>query len=192
MRTFTKIAIAVGAGVLVVGGSTATVLAAQHDGGPAGTADDRSSEVTTTSAGTTSTVSLADAVRTAQRAVPHGVPVEADLDHDNGAAHWEIDLVTGDSARTVYVSADDGTMLRTGRDTVDRDDRAAAAAHVDLLTAVRTAQRAVPDGGAATEADADFDGGRLVWEISFGAHDDEQEVTVDARTGHAGTPTTDD
>jgi uncharacterized membrane protein YkoI len=192
MRTFTKLAIAVGAGVLVVGGGTATVLAAQQDDGPTRTADSRSTEVTGAGAGSGSTVSLAEAVRTAQGEVPHGVAVEADLDHDNGAAHWEIDLVTGDTARTVYVGADDGKVLRTGRDTLDRDDRAAAAAHVDLLTAVRTAQRAAPDAGAATEADADFDGGRLVWEVSFGAHDDEQEVTVDARTGHAGSPTTDD
>jgi len=195
MRLRTTIIAAVGAGVLAVAGGTTAVLAAQHHDTTAHGTGASPVTASGSTAGSADGVPLATAVRTAQHRLPDATPVEADLDHDGGP-HWEIDMLSGGTGRTVYVDATTGDVQRVTSDHVDADDRAAARAKVDLLSAVRAARQEAPHAPAPSEADADLDGGTLVWEVTFGDDDEgngtEQVVTVDSATGHAAPPTTDD
>ena len=57
-------------------------------------------------------ISCHDAIATAQKEVNGGKPVEVELDWDNNAAHYEVELLSGDAEKEVWVCAVTGKVLK--------------------------------------------------------------------------------
>ncbi|NKS24017.1 metallopeptidase [Rhodococcus hoagii] len=148
---------------------------------------------TTTGAGTGTpdaapgTQALARAGATAVAAVPEGVLVSIEAEHDRT---WEAQVVTPDGIEHhVDVSADGATVLGTPR--IEEEDEADRAKHRDRVQAATLDYNAatavllteVP-GGAVTELDLDSANGTTVWEADvIDESGTKHELTVDAATG---------
>ncbi|MGW0701821.1 PepSY domain-containing protein [Streptomyces sp. NPDC002867] len=188
-----NLVIATVAAAVLVGGGAYTAVAVAADDGPSASApasrsvqdrdDDRDDDRAERPAGG---FGAAEAVAAALKHTP-GTVASVDLD-DDGAGHWEVEVVGKDDDREheLNVDARTGAVRADDRNDDDRDDDRAAlrATSVDAREALEAALRSHP-GATVTSADFDDDGGDR-WEVELhegkGA-DDEAEVTVDARTG---------
>ncbi|MES9605891.1 PepSY domain-containing protein [Actinomadura sp. NPDC000929] len=174
----------VAAGALAAGGATAAIAAA--DGGEG---DSPSGEKPARTA-----VSLAQAADAALKTVP-GKVREIELEVEDGATVWEVEVLTGDgAARKVVVDSGSGKVAADRPEKGDDDKGEATAlsgAKTSVADAAAAALKAVP--GHATSAGFDRDGGRAVWEVDVtGSDGSEHEVTVDDATGKAAAQKGDD
>lgn len=171
-----KIVIAAVTAAVLVGGGTATAVAF---------ADDHDSRDAGSGAG--SRVTAGDAASSAVRAVP-GTVTEAELDDEDGALVWELDVYGSDQAwHDVTVDAGNGKVLgkHTDDDNDDNDDRdrhAPRSAPVTLDAAVAAALKASP--GTVTSVELDGHGGKAVrWEVDVRGKDGRaHELNVDAKS----------
>lgn len=172
-----KIAIAaVTAAVLVAGGTATAVAFADDDGREAG-------------GGAAARVSVGDAASSAVRSVP-GTVTETELDDEDGALVWELDVYGSDKVwHDVTVDADDGKVLgkHTDDDNDDRDRHAPRSAAVTLDAAVAAALKEHPGTVTSVELDGhrgDGHRGEAVrWEVDVRGKDGkEHELNVDAKS----------
>lgn len=167
-----KIAIAaVTAAVLVAGGTATAVALADDDGRD-------------TDGGAAARVSVGDAASSAVRAVP-GTVTGAELDEEDGALVWELDVYGSDKGRhDVTVDAGNGKLLgkHTDDDPDDRDRHAPRSAAVTLDAAVAAALKESP--GTVTSVELDGHRGNAVrWEVDVRGEDGkEHELNVDAES----------
>lgn len=169
-----KIVIAAVTAAVLVGGGTATAvaLADDHDSRDAGS-------------GVAARVTAGDAASSAVRAVP-GTVTEAELDDEDGALVWELDVYGSDRVwHDVTVDAGNGKVLgkHTDDDNDDRDRHAPRSAPVTLDAAVAAALKASP--GTVTSVELDGHGGKAVrWEVDVRGKDGRaHELNVDAKSG---------
>ncbi|MEW2179115.1 PepSY domain-containing protein [Streptomyces sp. NPDC005406] len=161
---------AVTAAVLVGGGAATAVAFADDDGREA--------------SGGTARVSAQDAASSAVRAVP-GTVTEAELDDEDGALVWELDVYGSDKVwHDVTVDAADGEVRgkRASDDNDDRDRHAPRPAAVTLDAAVAAAVEASP--GTVTAVELDGHQGKAVrWEVDVRGKDGRaHELNVDAKS----------
>ncbi|MDQ1008248.1 putative membrane protein YkoI [Streptomyces sp. V4I23] len=191
-----NLVIATVAAAVLVGGGAYTAVAVSADDSPSASApasrsvqnrnDDRDDDRAERPAGG---FGAAEAVAAALKHTP-GTVASVDLD-DDGAGHWEVEVVGRDDDREheLKVDARTGAVRADDRNDDDRDDRdddraALRAASVDAREALEAALRSHP-GATVTSVDFDDDGGDH-WEVELHegkGSDDEAEVMVDARTG---------
>ncbi|UYQ64439.1 PepSY domain-containing protein [Streptomyces peucetius] len=180
-----NLVIATVAAAVLVGGGTYTAAALASDDAPASTAsrsaqdrnDDRAAERPAGS------ITATEAVTAALKHTPGAVD-SVDLD-DDGAAHWEVEVVgKDDREHELKVDAKSGALREDDDDDRDDDgdrdddDRAALrAASVDAREAARAALKAHP-GATVTSVDFDDDAAAH-WEVELG---DGKEVSVDAKS----------
>jgi uncharacterized membrane protein YkoI len=188
-----NIVIATVAAAALIGGSTATALAAGVDSdtstrqssGPAsngtvqntsvrdddgardddGTRDDDAAQVKSAK------VSAADAITAALNSTP-GTAVSADLDDDDkGTVAWEVDVLgKGDAWHSVRVDPGTGKVL--GSHTEHEDDTAQVrAALKGSSTSAAEAARAAAAKGTVTSIDLDEDGSTHAWEAETRSSD---------------------
>lgn len=166
-----KIAIAaVTAAVLVAGGTATAVAFADDDGRAAGRG------------AATARVSVGDAVSSAVRAVP-GTVTEAELDDEDGALVWELDVYGSDKVwHDVTVDAGSGKVLGKHTSDDDRDRHAPLSAPVTLDAAVAAALKSAP--GTVTSVELDGHRGKAVrWEVDVRGKDGTaHELDVDAKS----------
>lgn len=167
-----KIVIAAVTAAVLVGGTAATAVAfADDDGRGAGSG--------------TARVSAGDAASSAVRAVP-GTVTEAELDDEDGALAWELDVYGSDKVwHDVTVDAGNGKVLgkHTSDDHDDRDRHAPRSAPVTLDAAAAAALKTSP--GTVTSVELDGHGGEAVrWEVDVRGKDGRaHELNVDAKSG---------
>ncbi|MFI6947601.1 PepSY domain-containing protein [Streptomyces sp. NPDC050422] len=178
-----KIVIAAVTAAVLVGGGTATAVAFadDHDSRDAGS-------------GAAARVSAGDAASSAVRAVP-GTVTEAELDDEDGALVWELDVYGSDKVwHDVTVDAGSGKVLgkHTSDDNDDRDRHAPRSAPVTLDAAVAAALRASP--GTVTSVELDGHHGEAVrWEVDVRGKDGRaHELNVDAKSAAATVDRSDD
>ncbi|MFF3290587.1 PepSY domain-containing protein [Streptomyces sp. NPDC003023] len=189
----------VAAAVLVGGGTYTAAALSSDDTSPARVSaplardddrDDRDDRQDRADAAPSGPITAAQAVTAALKHTP-GTVESVDLD-DDGADHWEVDVIGkgGDREHELEVDAKTGAVREDADDDRnddrndddrDDDDRAALrAASVDAREAAETALKAHP-GTTVTSVDLDDDGAG--WEVELrdgkGA---ERELTVDAKS----------
>ena len=147
----------------------------------------------TTSAGLLASIMVApeDAASTALATVASSRVLRIDLDREQGALVWDVDVVTSDDKREVIVDAKTGTVLANRVDDDDSDDSADVAedrrlldaATVDHAAALQMAVAEVPQG-RVVDLDLDEDDGSVEWDIEVIAPDHaKHELTINALTG---------
>ncbi|MEV5793113.1 MULTISPECIES: PepSY domain-containing protein [unclassified Streptomyces] len=169
-----NIVIATVAAAALIAGGTATSLAVTGDGTTAPTtrssgqpgADDRRDDkaVEGTNGAGGKAVTAQDAIARALEHTP-GTAVGAELDDENGAVVWEVEVVGRDGTwHDVRVSPAAGTVL--GSRTEHEDDAARVRAALDgtSVSAVEAA-RAAAAKGRVTEIDLDVDRGTPAWKV---------------------------
>ncbi|MEU8640326.1 PepSY domain-containing protein [Streptomyces sp. NPDC048674] len=169
-----NIVIATVAAAALIAGGTATSLAVTGDGTTAPTtrssgqpgADDRRDDkaVEGTNGAGGKAVTAQDAIARALEHTP-GTAVGAELDDENGAVVWEVEVVGRDGTwHDVRVSPAAGTVL--GSRTEHEDDAARVRAALDgtSVSAVEAA-RAAAAKGKVTEIDLDVDRGTPAWKV---------------------------
>ncbi|MFI6964797.1 PepSY domain-containing protein [Streptomyces sp. NPDC050255] len=168
-----KIVIAAVTAAVLVGGTAAAAVAIadDNDGRAAGSS--------------TARVSAGEAAASAVRAVPGSV-TEAELDDEDGALVWELDVYGSDRVwHDVTVDAGNGKVLgkHTSDDNDDRDRHAPRSAPVTLDAAAAAALKTSP--GTVTSVELDGHDGRAVrWEVDVRGKDGrEHELNVDAKSG---------
>lgn len=169
-----KIVIAAVTAAVLVGGGTATAVAF---------ADDHDSR--DTGRGTAARVSAGDAASSAVRAVP-GTVTEAELDDEDGALVWELDVYGTDKVwHDVTVDAGNGKVLgkhTSDDDNDDRDRHAPRSAPVTLDAAVTAALKVSPGTVTSVELDG-HRGGAVRWEVDVRGKDGKaHELNVDAKS----------
>ncbi|MFE9853948.1 PepSY domain-containing protein [Streptomyces sp. NPDC005780] len=169
-----KIVIAAVTAAVLVGGGTATAVAFADDN------DSRDA-----GSGAAARVSAGDAASSAVRAVP-GTVTEAELDDEDGAPVWELDVYGSDKVwHDVTVDAGNGKVLgkHTSDDHDDRGRHAPRSAPVTLDAAAAAALRTSP--GTVTSVELDGHGGKAVrWEVDVRGKDGRaHELNVDAKSG---------
>lgn len=169
-----KIVIAAVTAAVLVGGTAAAAVAFadDHDSRDAGS-------------GAAARVTAGDAASSAVRAVP-GTVTEAELDDEDGALVWELDVYGSDRVwHDVTVDAGNGKVLgkHTSDDNDDRDRHAPRSAPVTLDAAAAAALRTSP--GTVTSVELDGHDGRAVrWEVDVRGKDGRaHELNVDAKSG---------
>lgn len=125
-----------------------------------------------------STVTVRQAIKTAQQHVPHATLLSAEQDEDNGHVVWDVSLLTrGGKERDLNIDAGNAKVLSNRVDTDDGDDREdhaedralARATHVTPSDALRTAERKVPSG-TVTSLDLDDRNDQPIWEVELATH----------------------
>ena len=110
-----------------------------------------------------------------------GIIVAVDADDDDRT--WEVDVVVGEGAKELDVTAD-GDITETDRESDPEDVQKAKDAEVTAQQALDTAREG-RDGVTLDEMDLDDDNGTLQWEVGFDREDgsDGPEVEIDATSG---------
>ncbi|MET7826222.1 PepSY domain-containing protein [Streptomyces sp. NPDC005386] len=169
-----NIVIATVAAAALIAGGTATSLAVTGDGTTAPTtrssgqpgADDRRDDkaVEGTNGAGGKAVTAQDAIARALQHTP-GTAVGAELDDENGAVVWEVEVVGRDGTwHDVRVSPAAGTVL--GSRTEHEDDAARVRAALDgTSVSAAEAARAAAAKGRVTEIDLDVDRGTPAWKV---------------------------
>ncbi|MFF2096177.1 PepSY domain-containing protein [Streptomyces sp. NPDC058202] len=169
-----NIVIATVAAAALIAGGTATSLAVTGDGTTAPTtrssgqpgADDRRDDkaVEGTDGAGGKAVTAQDAIARALEHTP-GTAVGAELDDENGAVVWEVEVVGHDGTwHDVRVSPAAGTVL--GSRTEHEDDAARVRAALDgTSVSAAEAARAAAAKGRVTEIDLDVDRGTPAWKV---------------------------
>lgn len=169
-----NIVIATVAAAALIAGGTATSLAVTGDGSTAPTtrssgqpgADDRRDDkaVEGTNGAGGKAVTAQDAIARALEHTP-GTAVGAELDDENGAVVWEVEVVGRDGTwHDVRVSPAAGTVL--GSRTDHEDDAARVRAALDRTSvSAAEAARAAAAKGRVTEIDLDVDRGTPAWKV---------------------------
>ncbi|WP_323179337.1 MULTISPECIES: PepSY domain-containing protein [unclassified Streptomyces] len=169
-----NIVIATVAAAALIAGGTATSLAVTGDGTTAPTtrssgqpgADDRRDDkaVEGTNGAGGKAVTAQDAIARALEHTP-GTAVGAELDDENGAVVWEVEVVGRDGTwHDVRVSPAAGTVL--GSRTEHEDDAARVRAALDgTSVSAAEAARAAAAKGRVTEIDLDVDRGTPAWKV---------------------------
>lgn len=169
-----NIVIATVAAAALIAGGTATSLAVTGDGTTAPTprssgqpgADDRRDDkaVEGTNGAGGKAVTAQDAIARALEHTP-GTAVGAELDDENGAVVWEVEVVGADGTwHDVRVSPAAGTVL--GSRTEHEDDAARVRAVLDgTSVSAAEAARAAAAKGRVTEIDLDVDRGTPAWKV---------------------------
>ncbi|MFG3169687.1 PepSY domain-containing protein [Streptomyces sp. NPDC048200] len=183
-----NIVIATVAAAALIAGGTATSLAVTGDGTTAPTtrssgqpgADDRRDDkaVEGTNGAGGKAVTAQDAIARALEHTP-GTAVGAELDDENGAVVWEVEVVGRDGTwHDVRVSPAAGTVL--GSRTEHEDDAARVRAALDgTSVSAAEAARAAAAKGRVTEIDLDVDRGTPAWKVeTLTSHGVEQEWRV--------------
>ncbi|MYT97517.1 MULTISPECIES: PepSY domain-containing protein [unclassified Streptomyces] len=199
---------AITAAVLIGGTAAATVAFADDDGDrrpatatqqPTTTGqdtddrDDDRNDDRSPATGTTTTITLDQAVAAALKSVP-GTVTEAELDDDDddhgGRTVWELDVHGSDKKwHDVTVDATTGKVLKTRQDddNDDRDRHAPRSAPVTLNAAADAALKSAPGRITSIDLDDDDDGRRgnvLRWDVDITGKDGKHhELKVDAKTG---------
>ncbi|MYT35308.1 peptidase M4 [Streptomyces sp. SID8356] len=205
---------AITAAVLIGGTAAATVAFADDDGDrrPATTTqqptttgqdtddrddrDDNRTDDRSPATGTTTTITLDQAVAAALKSVP-GTVTEAELDDDDddhgGRTVWELDVHGSDKKwHDVTVDATTGKVLKTRQDddNDDRDRHAPRSAPVTLNAAADAALKTAPGRITSIDLDDDDDdddgrrGNVLRWDVDITGKDGRHhELKVDAKTG---------
>ncbi len=139
-------------------------------------------------------VTAADAIRAALAKTP-GTAVSAELDEEDGALVWGVDILKGDTWHDVEVDPGTGKVLGSwidqddDGDAGDDGDDAADAARVNAAlkgasTSAEDAARAGAAKGKVTSVDLDDDGKAGAWGVeTTGAKGAESEWHVDLKTG---------
>lgn len=138
-------------------------------------------------------LSLEQAIETALKELPEGKAVEAELELEEGAAVYEVEILAGGKHMMVAIDATDGTVKGVEEEAEETEDEAeceeelaetgAAQAKLTLSQALAAALEQFP-GGKAFEAEAERKEDKLVFEIELLAADNRiMEVEVDAATG---------
>ena len=109
-----------------------------------------------------------------------GVPVKAEVEREDGSSVYSIQLALGDRTREVELDLSSGRVLE---DEVEPGDKSAliAALKVPLTVAIEKALEAVP--GRPVEAEAEFEGGKVVIEVSIIAGSAVRKIVVDGGSG---------
>ncbi|MFC8969247.1 PepSY domain-containing protein [Streptomyces sp. NPDC057094] len=169
-----NIVIATVAAAALIAGGTATSLAVTGNGTTAPTtrssgqpgADDRRDDkaVEGTDGAGGKAVTAQDAIARALEHTP-GTAVGAELDDENGAVVWEVEVVGRDGTwHDVRVSPAAGTVL--GSRTEHEDDAARVRAALDgTSVSAAEAARAAAAKGRVTEIDLDVDRGTPAWKV---------------------------
>ncbi|WP_326657914.1 PepSY domain-containing protein [Streptomyces sp. NBC_00385] len=165
-----KIVIAAVTTAVLVGGTAAAAVAIadDNDGRAAGSS--------------TARVSAGEAAASAVRAVPGSV-TEAELDGEDGAPVWELDVYGSDKVwHDVTVDAGNGKVLAE-HTSDDRDRHAPRSAPVTLDAAAAAALNTTP--GTVTSVELDGHEGKAVrWEVDVrGKEGRAHELNVDAKSG---------
>ncbi|MFG2451397.1 PepSY domain-containing protein [Streptomyces sp. NPDC048512] len=169
-----NIVIATVAAAALIAGGTATSLAVTGDGSTAPTtrssgqpgADDRRDDkaVEGTNGAGGKAVTAQDAIARALEHTP-GTAVGAELDDENGAVVWEVEVVGRDGTwHDVRVSPAAGTVLGSRTDHEDDAARVRAALDGTSVSAAEAA-RAAAAKGRVTEIDLDVDRGTPAWKV---------------------------
>ncbi|MEU4795848.1 PepSY domain-containing protein [Streptomyces sp. NPDC023327] len=133
-------------------------------------------------------VTAADAIRAALAKTP-GTAVSAELDEEDGALVWGVDILKGDTWHDVEVDPGTGKVLGSWIDRDDDGDDAADAARVNAAlkgasTSAEDAARAGAAKGKVTSVDLDDDGKAGAWGVeTTGAKGAESQWHVDLKTG---------
>ncbi|MGW6218155.1 PepSY domain-containing protein [Streptomyces sp. NPDC055109] len=169
-----NIVIATVAAAALIAGGTATSLAVTGDGTTAPTtrssgqpgADDRRDDkaVEGTNGAGGKAVTAQDAIARALEHTP-GTAVGAELDDENGAVVWEVEVIGRDGTwHDVRVSPAAGTVL--GSRIEHEDDAARVRAALDgTSVSAAEAARAAAAKGKVTEIDLDVDRGTPAWKV---------------------------
>ncbi|MFJ9039629.1 PepSY domain-containing protein [Streptomyces sp. NPDC102406] len=196
MKRRTTTIAAIAAVALLGAGTATTVAVAESDpSGPAASQssvrvkDDGDSDARENAAEAKGAkIRAEDAIAAALKHTP-GTATGADLDSDDGALVWEVDVVSGgDTWHDVDVDPGTGKVLGSHTEKADGDDADAAArvsaALKNAPTSAGAAARAAADKGTVTSVDADDDGAVGAWEVETTSADGKQrDWHVDLRSG---------
>lgn len=185
-----RIAVAAVAAAVLAGGGAATAVAFADDEG-----HDRDVARSSAPGTATARVDIGGATAAAVKAVP-GTVTEAELDDEDGAAVWELDVYGSDGRwHDVTVDAGKGEVLgtRAADDHDGRDAHAPRSAAVSLDAAVKAALRTAPGSVTSVDLDDDDRGGAPHWEVEVrGENGTHHDLNVDARTGKVTADRSDD
>ena len=134
-------------------------------------------------------VGLAAAIETARGELQGGV-LEAELEVEDDALVYEIEVVSSGAIHEAIIDARSGELVSTNEQTIegtwrgwfdaDRLD-AATAASAGLTDALAAAEAQF--GGRVTEAALEEDDGTLYWELEISTESGDQDAVVNAQTG---------
>lgn len=151
--------------------------------GPAGAQDDAGQA-------TASRVSLGEAVRAAEQALG-GRAVEAEIDVEDGAPVFEVEVLVGEDMHEALVDAETGEVRSTSRERLAtvwgdwfQQDRLDAVNDAPRSLGAILADLESETGAVAREAELEDEDGQLYYEIEMsGADGEETETYVDVSTG---------
>ena len=125
------------------------------------------------------TLSAAQAVERALDEVDDGLVVQLDLDDDDGAQRWEVEVVDGSGIGTQFDLVG-GDVVEQER--FDPDDEDLEAHDVLAAEAIEIAE--AETSAALIDLQLDRENGVLVWEVELRGDDGaEHEFNIDAMTG---------
>ncbi len=140
----------------------------------------------------TAKVSLAQAIEIAQREVPGGKAVEAELKWRRGGPRIEVEILTGEMWKDIVIDAVSGKVISAvddppdtaeDRDDLRRDKENSAAATVTPAEALATAEKET-SGGKPVEIELTTSGGKPVYKVELLAGDKLVKRHIPATTQH--------